>query len=172
MKVEEKGKKLAIAKLKYLNIAPRKTRKIVDTIRGLSVLEAESELLFRPQRAAKPILKLLRSAFSNIKDKNIKKEKLFIDEVRVDKGPVRRKSLPKARGRATRIEGKSSHIFLSLSDLGKKLPKRKYKIPNVKMIKSDKFVSRFKKEEKEEVKKETEISKTKKKEKEEKKGKR
>ncbi len=148
---EKKEKKLSTARLRYLHISPRKVRKIADTIRNLSVLEAESELLYRPQRAANSILKLLRSAVSNIKNPDIKKESLFVDEIRVDKGPIAGKKLfPRARGRGDMIKRKTSHIFLSLRDL-KKPVKRKYKIPSLKMIKSDKFVKRYKWVEKEEV---------------------
>lgn len=127
----------ANARLRYLKIAPRKTRKIADSIRGLRATEAEAELLYRPQRAAEPILKLLRSAVSNAQNKNLNRNNLYVSEIKVDQGPMLKRSMPRAKGRATMIQKKMSHISITLSEK-ENLKSRKYKAPIIKKIKSDK----------------------------------
>ncbi len=104
------------AKLNYLNIAPRKVRLVAGVIRGLPVSEAEARLLLMPQRSARPLLKLLRSAIASAKnDKKAEISKLFISEIRIDQGPILKRSLPRAMGRATPIHKKMSHVSLSLA---------------------------------------------------------
>jgi large subunit ribosomal protein L22 len=103
------------AKLKHLNIAPRKTRFVADTVRGLSVNEAEAELLLRSRRPATPLLKLLRSAVANAKSSHqVDPAKLYIKEIRVDEGPVMKRYMPRAFGRTNLIEKKTSHVTLVL----------------------------------------------------------
>lgn len=114
----------ATAKLNYLRIAPRKTRAVARTIKGLSVNDAQAQLLFQKRRPAKPILKLLRSAIANAKNKQLNEERLGIVDIRVDQGPRFKRYMPRARGSASMIEKKSSHITLVLEE-------------------SDKFQSRF-----------------------------
>lgn len=108
------------AKLKYLHIPPRKVRFIVDVIRGLSVNEAEAQLYVAPRRPAVPVLKLLRSAIANGKQV-LKKEPshLFIKEIRVDQGPRTKRYTPRARGSASLIEKKMSHVTIVLGILEK-----------------------------------------------------
>src|SRR5271157_1596534 len=93
------------AKLSYLRMAPRKVRSVADLIRGLSVNEAEAQLLVQRRRPAGALLKLLRSAVANVKnnDKQANIEHLFISEIRVDQGPMLKRFLPRARGSASPI---------------------------------------------------------------------
>jgi len=103
------------AKLKYLNIAPRKTRFVADTIRGLSVNEAEAQLMFAARRSGTPLLKLLRSASANAKNNHkVDPAKLYVKEIRVDEGPVGKRYMPRAFGRVNLIEKKTSHVTLVL----------------------------------------------------------
>ncbi len=139
-------KKQSIAKLNYLKIAPRKVRLIANLLKKRSAIEAEAELLYRPQRAAKPLLKLLRSAISNAASKDLKKEKLFVSDIRVDQGPILKRWMPRAQGRATPIHKKMSHIILVLEEKEGE-QKLKYKAPTMKSIKSDKHVGHEKEEE-------------------------
>jgi len=105
------------AKLNHLHIAPRKVRLIADSIKGLTVNEAEAQLLFRPQRSSGPLLKLLRSATANAKSNHkLNPDKLVIQSVRVDQGPTMKRFLPRAMGRATPIHKKTSHVLLVLED--------------------------------------------------------
>lgn len=110
-----------IAKLKYLHISPRKTRLVADLIRGLPVREAEAELLLLPKRASGALLKLLRSAIANATHNfHFDPNKLFIKEIRVDKGTVLKRWWPRARGSVGKIEKKTSHVYLTL-DVSEKI---------------------------------------------------
>ena len=80
--------KTQTAKLNYLKIAPRKTRLVANVLKGLSVNEAEAQLLMSPKRASGPLIKLLRSAIANAKNRQLNPERLFIKEIRVDQGPM------------------------------------------------------------------------------------
>ncbi len=124
--------KTQTAKLNYLRIAPRKARLVASSLRGLSVSEAEAQLLLTPQKSGLPILKLLRSAVSNAKNtKQMNPEKLFIKEIRVDKGPVLKRFSPRAMGRATTIMKKGSHLILVLGE-SDKLKTPRFKIVQLK----------------------------------------
>jgi large subunit ribosomal protein L22 len=97
-------------------MTPRKVRAVADLIRGLSVNEAEAQLLVQRRRPADVLLKLLRSAVSNAKNSKMNVEKLFISEIRVDGAVMLRRSLPRARGHADPIQKKSSHVSLLLQE--------------------------------------------------------
>ena len=112
------------AQLHYLRIAPRKVRLIANLIKGMDVNEAEAELMLNPQRAAKPILKLLRSAVSNAKNKNLVTDSLRISKITVDQGPMLKRFLPRARGMATPLQKKMSHVSIVLTEANKKGKKR------------------------------------------------
>jgi large subunit ribosomal protein L22 len=105
------------AKLNHLHIAPRKVRLIADALKGLTVNQAEAQLLFRPQRSSEPLLKLLRSAVANAKNNHkMDPGKLVVQVIRVDQGPTMKRFLPRAMGRATPIHKKTSHVVLILED--------------------------------------------------------
>ncbi|MEK9150491.1 MAG: 50S ribosomal protein L22 [Patescibacteria group bacterium] len=124
--------KTQTAKLNYLRIAPRKARLVASSLRGLSVSEAEAQLLLTPQKSGLPILKLLRSAVSNAKNtKQMNPEKLFIKEIRVDKGPALKRFSPRAMGRATTIMKKGSHLILVLAE-SDKIKTSRFKIVQLK----------------------------------------
>lgn len=114
-----------IAKLNYLRIAPRKVRLIAGTLKGLSAIEAEAQLLFRPQRSSKPLLNLLRSAMANAKNNyKLNPEKLQVKNIIVNQGPMLKRFLPRAMGRATPIQKKTSHITLTLVESSRLSPSR------------------------------------------------
>jgi large subunit ribosomal protein L22 len=102
------------AKLNYLRISPRKVRSVADLIRGMSVNNAEAQLLSVRRRPAQSLLKLLRSAVANAKNKQIDTAHLFISEIRVDGGPMLKRMLPRARGSASALQKKMSHVTLTL----------------------------------------------------------
>ncbi len=111
------GFKRQVAKLNHLHIAPRKVRMVADLVKGLSVNEAEAQLFFQRSRPAKPLLKLLRSAVANaVHNAHCNPEKLYIENLRVDQGPMLKRTLPRARGVATPIQKKMSHITLVISE--------------------------------------------------------
>lgn len=145
--------KTQTAKLKYLRIAPRKVQLTANLLRGLSVNEAEAQLLINCKRANPALLKLLRSAVSNAKNtKEMNPDRLFIKEIKVDQGPVLKRHMPRAMGRATLIQKKSSHITLVLAESDK------IKAPRFKIVKPEKVSKR---EEAKIVKKEAKIEKSK-----------
>lgn len=104
------------AKLNSLRIAPRKTRLIADLIRKKNVKDAERILAFTYKRGVGPILKLLKSAVANAENNfKLKNEDLFIKEIKVDKGITLKRWMPRARGKASRINKRASHITLILN---------------------------------------------------------
>lgn len=129
--------KVQTAKLNYLHIAPRKVRLIADTLRGLSANEAEAQLLLRVQRSAKPLLKLLRSAVANAKNnQRLDPAKLMVSKILVNQGPMLKRWLPRAQGRATQLQKKMSHVVLVLEESAKILPRRFVINPPVKKTKA------------------------------------
>lgn len=116
------------ATLRYLRIAPRKVRLIADVLRGMSVNEAEARLMMMRQRAAEPVLKLLRSAVAGAKEKRLDVERLYIKEIRVDQGPMLHRYMPRARGSMSEIQKKMSHVMLGLAENPSQKP-GKYSIP-------------------------------------------
>ncbi len=123
-----------VAKLNYLRIAPRKVRSVADLLTGLSVNDAEAQLLVQRRRPAQAFLKLLRSAVANAKNnKRLNVEHLFVVTVRVDGGPMLKRMLPRARGSASPIQKKMSNVMLVLG-LNEAL-KPKFKIVVQKKVK-------------------------------------
>ena len=107
----------ANAKLTMLRSTPQKTRLVADLIRGKGVDEAESILEFTPRRAAKPILKLLRSAKANaVNNHDMFEDSLFVSKIMVDEGPTLKRYLPRARGRADLLRKRTSHISITLEE--------------------------------------------------------
>jgi large subunit ribosomal protein L22 len=130
-----------VVKLRYLRIAPRKVRLVANTIKGLSVSEAEAQLLVNPKRASAFLLKLLRSAMANIKNNQKLDARFFlVKEVRVDEGPAMKRFMPRAMGRATLIKKKSSHIILVLEESDKlKIREPRFQIKKVENISEQKI---------------------------------
>lgn len=121
------------AKLRFLRMGPRKVRLVADMIRGKKVLRALDILSVLPKRAAHPVLKLLNSAVANAKhNHSLAVEDLKISEIYVDGGPVLKRSMPKAHGRATPIRERTSHINLVLSTFDKRVKSEKEKELNSK----------------------------------------
>ncbi len=90
---------------------------MADLIRGLALKEAKLQLLGQTKKAAVPLLKLLKSAESNAKNNfKMKSDDLYVKEIKVDSGPVLKRYMPRARGRATKIRKKSSHISIILAE--------------------------------------------------------
>jgi large subunit ribosomal protein L22 len=124
-----------IAKLNYLRIAPRKVRSVGDLVKGLSVNDAEAQLMIQRRRPAQALLKLLRSAVSNAKNnKKLNVEHLYVVTIRVDGGPMLKRMLPRARGSASPIQKKMSNVTLILG-VNENL-KNKYSIVVPKKVKA------------------------------------
>lgn len=105
------------AHLRYLRMAPRKVRLVTQSIRGKRAKNAEIQLCFTQKAAALPVLKLLRSAMANAKHNfQIDVDRLMVRSIRVDGGPTLKRFMPRARGMASSIRKRTSHITLVLSD--------------------------------------------------------
>jgi large subunit ribosomal protein L22 len=109
------------ASLMFLRLAPRKVRLVADTVRGLPVGDALAALKYRPQAAAKPLAKLVRSAIANAENKGgkVDVDALVIKTLTVDQGPKMRRFMPRAMGRAFRVEKKTSHVYVELGTVGR-----------------------------------------------------
>jgi large subunit ribosomal protein L22 len=104
------------AHLRFLRVAPRKVRLVADEVRGMKVGEALAVLKFTPQAAAEHLAKLLRSAVANAEQKGgrVDVDALYVKTLTVDQGPKMRRFMPRAMGRAYRVEKKTSHIYVEL----------------------------------------------------------
>ena len=116
------------AKAKFIRMSPRKVRLVADLVRGAEVNKAINQLRFANKLAAQPIIKLINSAIANAANNfELDKNNLFIKEIRIDEGTKLKRWMPKARGRATPILKRTSHINIILSELvdsGKKEAKK------------------------------------------------
>ena len=105
------------AKLRNLRIAPRKARLVADLIRNKQVEEAQAALNFTNKKATEPFLKLLNSAVANAKNNfQLDPANLYISKILVDEGTKLKRWMPRARGQASPIQKKTSHITLVLSE--------------------------------------------------------
>jgi len=107
------------AKARHVRMAPRKVRLVADLVRGMDLPAAEAQLTFVRKAAARPVLKLLRSAKANA-EHNFKLEPstLFIKTITVDGGPVLHRWRARAHGRAAPIRKRTSHITVVLDVRG------------------------------------------------------
>lgn len=107
----------AKAVARNVRIAPRKARLVIDLIRGKSVEEAFAILRFTP-RAASPIIeKVLSSAVANAEhNHNMDPSRLVVEKAYVDEGPTMKRYMPRAMGRASRINKRTSHITVVVSE--------------------------------------------------------
>jgi ribosomal protein L22 len=104
------------ARARFLRVAPRKARLVADQVRGLPVEEARSQLQFSTRGAARDIAKLIDSAAANAEaNHDLVADELRVADIRVDEGPVLRRWRARARGRATRIEKRTSHVSVALT---------------------------------------------------------
>lgn len=116
------------AQLRYYRMGPKKLRLIADLIRGKRVTRAQSVLGLLNKKGAKPMLKLLNSAVANAKhNHNLGLENLIVKTVMVDGGPMLKRFMPKAHGRATPVRERTSHVSLVLEEMEVKSKAQKEK---------------------------------------------
>lgn len=102
---------------RYVRIAPRKVRLVLDLIRGKSVGEAVAILNHTPRGASPIIEKVLNSAVANAEHNyEMNVEKLVVSEAFADQGPTLKRFRPRAMGRASRINKRTSHITIVLTE--------------------------------------------------------
>ncbi len=103
------------AKISYLRVAPRKVRLVCDLVRGKKVQEALDILRFTKRGCSLDLLKLIQSAIANANVKGgFDVDNLVVHRLTVDQGPTLKRWLPRARGMATPINKKTSHVTVTL----------------------------------------------------------
>lgn len=101
---------------KYVRISPRKARYAADLIRGLSVDNATSQLLYSKLRGGRLLKKTLDSAVANAETQlNTRRETLRVTEVRVDPGPILRRAKPRSKGSSVPVNKRTSHFTIVVS---------------------------------------------------------
>jgi large subunit ribosomal protein L22 len=107
----------ARAKARYVRVTPRKARRVVDFIRGMPAEEAQAALTFAPQSASDPVGKVLASAIANAEHaQQVDVGSLVVSRAWVDEGPTLKRFRPRAQGRGYRINKRTSHITVIVSD--------------------------------------------------------
>lgn len=102
---------------KYVRIAPQKVRKIVGTLKGKPVESALNSLKFMPQKSAKLVEKVLRSAVANAdQNADMDVDTLIVRNIYVDEGPTLKRFRARARGRGSRILKRTSHITVVVAE--------------------------------------------------------
>jgi large subunit ribosomal protein L22 len=110
------------AQAKYVRQSPYKVRRVLDLVRGLPVQEAEDLLRLTQRGATDPVAKVLRSAVANAEHNHaLDADDLVVAEAYADEGPTLKRYRPRARGRATRIRKRTSHITIVVSDMNEEV---------------------------------------------------
>ena len=110
-------KKIAKAYLRYVRISPRKVQIVCDLIRGKDVGTAVAILMQTNKAAAEPLMKLLKSACANAENNfAMDPAKLVVTEVFATPGPILKRIMPRAQGRAYRINKRTSHVTLAVTE--------------------------------------------------------
>ncbi len=96
---------------RHVRMSPTKVRRVVDLVRGMDVTEALTVLQFAPQAASEPVYKVVASASANAQStEDLRADELFISAAFVDEGMTLRRIRPRAKGSASRILKRASHI--------------------------------------------------------------
>jgi large subunit ribosomal protein L22 len=104
---------------RFVRVTPRKARRVVDLIRGMPADQAQATLTFAPQSASEPIGKVLASAIANAgHNSHVDARSLVVSRAWVDEGPTLKRFRPRAQGRGYRINKRTSHITVIVSDDG------------------------------------------------------
>ena len=107
----------AKATLRYIRISPRKVSILCDQIRGKSVKDAEAVLALIPKAASDPLAKLVHSAAANAENNHgMDPEKLFVAETYATPGPIIKRYMPRAKGRAYGIKKRTSHVTVVVKE--------------------------------------------------------
>jgi len=105
--------------MRDVSMSPRKMRIVANMIRGRRVEDALGLLALLPKKGARIIHKLVHSAAANLDDLskgNVDTEKLFVKTIQVDNGKIVKRWMPRAMGRANRIQHRTSHITVVVEE--------------------------------------------------------
>ena len=103
-----------ISTQKFIVTSPRKLREVVAVIKKLKPMDAVERLPFTNKRAADPLLKVVKSAIANAKQKNVNPEDLVFSEIQIGEGPRLKRFRAGSRGRAKPYKRRMSHIRVVL----------------------------------------------------------
>ncbi|MCS6875888.1 MAG: 50S ribosomal protein L22 [Aquificaceae bacterium] len=106
----------ARAVLRYAKVSPTKARQVLRVIQGMKAGDALYQLRFVPKKSARIVEGVLRSALANAEQKGMDLDKLYIKKAVADEGPMYKKWLPRAHGRATPMRKRASHITILLEE--------------------------------------------------------
>lgn len=147
------------ARVRYARMSPQKARLVVDMVRGKKVNSALNILRFTNKATARIIEKLIKSAKSNAEVKNIAEpEEMKIETIFVDKGPVMKRQMPRAKGRADIIQKPFSHVTVVLKEIED--PKKKKPVKKADEEKTEKPKARLKAAPKKAADKKTTVKKS------------
>lgn len=109
----------ARAHARYVRLAPRKVRAVVDAVRGKPVREALALLAYVPRRASRVVEKVIRSAVANARhNHDMDEDRLYIATAYVNEGPALKRIRPEMRGQAFPIRKRTSHVTVVLRERG------------------------------------------------------
>jgi len=108
--------KEAKAILRYAKTSPTKARQVINLIRGKDVGQALAILQELNKRAARIDENLLKSAIANAEMKDMDIDNLYIKEIKAEDGPILKRYMPRAYGRATPKKRRYSHIYITLAE--------------------------------------------------------
>jgi ribosomal protein L22 len=104
------------AKARFVRVAPRKARLVADQVRGMPVTDARTLLTYSTRGAARDLVRLIDSAAANAEaNHELVADDLRIVDIRVDEGPTLKRWRARARGRAAKIEKRTSHVSVALT---------------------------------------------------------
>ena len=102
---------------RYQRVSPRKARLVARNVQGLGVEEAMNILRFTPNKPAGIIFKVIKSALANASQmEEVDVDAMVVKEIMVNEGPMWKRFMPRAQGRATKIRKRTSHITVVLSE--------------------------------------------------------
>ncbi len=114
--VVEARPEIVSASARYVRISPRKLRLVADLVRGKKADEARTVLAFTPRSGARIVDKVIASAVANAENNNdLSGDELYISSIYVNEGPTLKRWRPRAMGRASRINKRTSHITVELT---------------------------------------------------------
>lgn len=114
---ETKREMRPFARARYIRISPSKVRIVLDVVRGKAVNEALAMLEAIPNASAEVTYKLIKSAVANAEVKGLSRADLYVAEIFADGGPILKRMNPVSKGRAHRINKRTSHITVILDTI-------------------------------------------------------
>ena len=111
------GKDQGLATAKYIRITPRKMKIVADLIKGQSIDDAYAILMYTPKAASPVLTKVLKSAEANAVNNNgLNRENLYVADAYANPGPIIKRYIPRARGSASSIKKRTSHVTIVLKE--------------------------------------------------------